>query len=402
MTENDILLKSVLSGTFFNAWKNDKQDMANINFKGLELYLTPKCNLNCKYCYVQRHMEDLYPENLTNPDTILKNLSMLLDWLIENDYKPKIDIFSGELFSQKLGFDALELIYEKYKGKDGIKQICIPTNFTFICSENLTEKVEMLIWKFASIGIKLILSCSVDGKYCEDNRPSNGNLVRDDAYYDRLFEFCKKYGFGFHPMIYAEHIESWIDNFNWFIEMFDKHGYDHYPLYLLEVRNEEWKESQMVKFGEFIQYLVKWCRDRNRDIYKGGFNILSAMMSKIGRGIGCSLQSMLYVRMGDLMIVPCHRTSYEGLEYGQFIADGQKITDIEARNVENCIVALSFEADTQPMCESCDIKEQCSHGCMGCQYETTGDMFIPNPNVCLLEHYKVEYFNKEHKNGKYN
>lgn len=399
MTENDILLKSVLQGTFFNAWKNDKQDLANVNFKGIELYLTTRCNLRCAYCYLQRHGKDLYPD--TDSKTILNNLSMLLDWLLENDYKPKIDIFSGELFSQKLGFDALELIYEKLQGSDGIKSICIPTNFTFLCSEKLTKKVEMLIWKFASIGIRLYLSASVDGKFCEDNRPANGKLLRDDEYYDRLFEFCKKYSYGFHPMIYSGHIENWIENFNWFIDMFEKHGYKNYPLYLLEVRNEEWAESQMVKFGEFIQYLTRWCLDRKRDIHKEGFNILSSMVSKIGRGIGCGLQSSLYVRMGDLMIVPCHRTSYEGLEFGQFITNGQRIVDIKAHNVENCITTLSFEADTIPMCESCAIKAQCSHGCLGCQYETVGDMFIPNPNVCLLENYKVEYFNKEYKYGKH-
>ncbi|MFA5208350.1 MAG: radical SAM protein [Candidatus Paceibacterota bacterium] len=398
MTENDILLKSVLQGTFFNAWKNDKQDLANVNFKGLEIYLTPNCNLRCKYCYLQNHKQDLYPEHLTDSKVILENLSMLLDWLIDNNYKPKIDIFSGELFSQKLGFDALELIHEKLKGS-GIKQICIPTNFTFICSEKLTERVENYIEKFKNIGIRLALSCSMDGKYCEDNRPANGEMIRDDDYYDRVFEFCKKYGYGFHPMIYSTYIENWIDNFSWFIEMFDKHGYTNYPLYLLEVRNEEWTEEQMAKFGEFVQYLVRWCRGKGRDVHKEGFNILGSMVSKIGRGIGCGLQSALYVRMGDLMIVPCHRTSYDGLEYGQFITDGGKITGINARNVENCIAALSFEADTLPMCETCFIKDQCSHGCMGCQYETVGDMFIPNPNVCKLEWYKVEYFNKEYKNG---
>jgi len=391
-TENTELLKSVLQGTFFNAWKTDKQDMANMNFKGLEMIIAPDCNLACKYCYLYKHKDGLYPRHLVNRETILNNASMLLDWFKKNDYRPKLDIFSGELFAQQVGFDILDLIYEKYRDVKGISFICVPTNFTFICSEETTARVEECIDRLESVGIRLVLSASIDGKYCEDNRPAKTGIVRDDAYYDKVFRFCKKHKFAFHPMIYSEHIDRWKDNFNWFIGMFEKHGFEGYPLYLLEVRNEEWTEGQMQGLYDFVQYLAGWVRDRRLDFHKNGFNILGSMINTIGRGIGCGIQASLYVRMGDLAIVPCHRTSYDGYHYGKFIAKNGAITDIEADNVENCITTYSFNADTLPMCETCAIKHHCSHGCMGCQLETVGDMFTPNPNVCKMEHYKVKAF----------
>ena len=39
----------------------------------IELYITPECNQKCTYCYLQKHMEDLYPKEIRNKEQILKN-----------------------------------------------------------------------------------------------------------------------------------------------------------------------------------------------------------------------------------------------------------------------------------------------------------------------------------------
>jgi len=49
---------------------------------------------------------------------------------------------------------------------------------------------------------------------------------------------------GFHPMIYSNKIEYWIDNFLWFQKMFYKYGINPFNVYLLEVRNVEWLPQQ--------------------------------------------------------------------------------------------------------------------------------------------------------------
>lgn len=411
--ENNELIKAFLNDTFFKEWRNPGR---NPNFRGLELQINAICNLDCKYCYYKNYGHELYPHNISNPETILKNLEITLNWLYENKFRPEFEIFTGELFVQKVGRHALNMIYDFYKDKDdNVKPpaIVIPTNYTFITDEELTNYAELMIEKFDKINIPFILSASFDGKLIEkDNRPYKKFInhpeldPRDDNYYDKVFEFNKKYGFGFHPMIYSNKIELWKDNFLWFQEMFEKHDIPWNNIYLLEVRNAEWNTDQIIEFGKFIEFLIEYSFDKvGKDKFKffeflfkyRGFNILSSAITTIGRGIGCSLQSLLYLRLGDMAIVPCHRTMYPGFEYARFKIENDKIVDIEAVNPELMISTIGFDAATQPYCEKCTIRELCSHGCLGAQLEVTGDMFTPIPTTCMMEHYKYYSMFKKYK-----
>lgn len=413
--ENSSLFKNFLDRTFFKQWKKDKNRDKN-NFDRLEIILSPDCNLGCKYCYIHKYKHKLYPKEIREKEKILNNLDMLLDWLIDNRYTPKIDLFSGDPLTQSIGLEALEIIYNKYHSveeKYRISSISIPTNYTFFLDEELTQKIKAMIKNFKSIGIDIVLSASFDGELIEkDNRPfipgkylDDGMIVkpekevRDDEYYSKLFEFNSEYKYGFHPMIYSNKIEMWKENFLWFQEQFKKYNIPFYNIYLLEVRNKEWNNDQIKEFGKFIEFLIKWTfslLDGNIEKYFNflfnlkGFNILSSPLNTIGRGLGCSLQAMLYVRLGDLSIVPCHRTMYEGYEYGTFETIDNTIVDIKCTNPELAIGVYSFEANTAPFCSTCILKHICSKGCLGSQLEETNDMFMPIPSVCKLEHYKIK------------
>lgn len=413
--ENKVLFNKFLCNTFLGNFR--KKGNRNENLDSIELIVSPVCNLACKYCYLTRYSKKLYKEDIRNKETILNNMFMVIDWLIENSYTPELEYFSGEALVQEVGLEGLDLLYEKYSkvsSENRIKLISLPTNYTFLLDDELTDRVVGYINKFTELNIGFWLSASVDGKYCESNRPilhkkigklSDGYIIkpevdlRDDAYYDKMFEFNKKYYMGFHPMVYSRKIESWIDNFLWFQENFKKYDIPPHSLYLLEVRNVEWNDWQTKKFSEFIEFIIKWTynnialgdRHNFKDFIfnKKGFNILSSPFNTIGRGLGCSLQSVLYVRMGDLAIVPCHRTMYDTFKYGQFIVEGNKITGIEGVNPELAVAVLSGDFKTSPWCESCLIKYNCSLGCLGSQFESNGDFFTPTPSVCKLEHAKV-------------
>ncbi|MEW6106196.1 MAG: hypothetical protein AB1563_07520 [Bacillota bacterium] len=405
--ENNRLLESFLERTFFRSWKRPR--VAD-NFDRLEIQVTGSCNLTCAYCYMSRHGEELYPAELRDEEVILKHLKAFLAWLAEKGYSPTgVDLFSGELFAQEIGFKVLETMFAHYASvqpESRPQAIVVPTNCTFLLSDDITARVEKYIADFASLGVHLSLSASVDGKYEESNRPGcEGawlvNAVgtsRDDDYYERLFEFNARHRFGFHPMVYSRGIERWQDNFLWFQDGFKRHGIPPEALYLLEVRNEEWSAGQVAEFAKFIRFLVEWTWEHvGRDVEamkefifrKRGFNILSAPFSRNLRGLGCALQSMLYVRLGDLAIVSCHRTMYRGMEAGRFLVRDGRITGIEANNVEFLIGELTFQGDAAPMCETCLIKPMCAKGCLGSQFESTGDFFSPIPTVCQLEHGKL-------------
>ncbi len=406
--ENNRLLESFLARTFFRSWK--KRPRVPDNFERLEIQVTASCNLACGYCYINRHGGGLYPVELRDNEMILRHLKALLSWLAERGYSPMgIDLFSGELFAQELGFEVLAAMLAHYAGVQPELRpqvIVVPTNCTFLLSSELTKRVEGYIAGFASLGVRLALSASVDGKYEEINRPGRKgpwladatSVARDDDYYESLFDFNRRHRFGFHPMIYSRGIERWRDNFLWFQDGFERHGIPPEMLYLLEVRNEEWTAGQVAEFARFMKFIVEWTWDHvGRDpeamrefiFRKRGFNILSAPFSRNARGFGCALQSMLYVRLGDLAIVPCHRTMYKGMEAGRFLVRDGRITGIEAGNVEFFIGELTCQGNAVPLCEVCLIKPMCAKGCLGSQYESTGDFLSPIPTVCQLEHGKL-------------
>jgi len=67
--------------------------------KSLELIISPKCNLGCKYCYIHKHKKHIFNEDIFNEELTLKNLTLILKWLEKNEFNPDLDIFSGELFA---------------------------------------------------------------------------------------------------------------------------------------------------------------------------------------------------------------------------------------------------------------------------------------------------------------
>lgn len=416
-TENNKLINSFLKRTFFRAWQNPEEKGLGVeNFQTVELWLNNKCNLACKYCYLNRYGNDLYSPELQDDKKVLKNLDIFLDWLIENKFAPRLELFGGEPLVQEVGLKGLEMILEKYKNiEKKPSAIIVPTNYTFLLSDKLTKRIESLLQKSRKIGIPISLSASFDGKYCEENRPFRGARPnqpgpRNDKYYQRAFAFSKKWKCGFHPMIYSEKIENWKDNFLWFQKNFKKHNIAWYNIYLLEIRNQEWTDEQILKFADFIDFLIKWtfknpCQNNpaafiDFSFRDKGYNILSTPLTTCGRGIGCSIQSCFHLRLGDLAWVPCHRTSYPPFVYAFLKVENNKIVGIKANNPELMVGIYSLEQKNSPQCEICLLKNLCSKGCLGSQFETTGDLFSPIPTVCQLEHAKISAMIKAYKDLK--
>lgn len=440
-TENDELMTAFLERTFYTRWRNPEGEHLQ-NFSGLEFMLNARCNLACKYCYLNRFGDQLFPEELNDDKAILRNTDALIKWIKENNFYPKIELFTGETFVQPVAFEVLRRIIDELGEPERERKVVIPTNFTFLLNEELTEKVEALIQRGLDNNVRLIFSASFDGKYCEGNRPFKSDVAsseqslgriwswkykglkdpRDDDYYDRAFAFAKKHSFGFHPMIYGDHIEDWKKNFLWFQENFKKTGHPWQYLYLLEIRNVEWSDKQLQDYMEFIKFLWRWsynqCGRNIKNLFnflfeKKGFNILSAPLTTVGRGLGCSIQASLQIRLGDLAFGPCHRTCYEHFLYGRFKVEsgiqevggytrkdgvvvddyvkdsGDKIVGVEAKNVELMIGIISMNSANWPYCESCLINPLCNKGCLGSQYEVTGDLFTPIPTVCRMYHAKM-------------
>jgi radical SAM protein with 4Fe4S-binding SPASM domain len=404
--QNNELIKNFLDRTFFNSWrswqerKTDK-GYALQNYTGFEFDLSDACELKCSYCYVVKFGDKYYPRpELKNPATVFKNAKIVMDWLWENQYRPKLELFGGDAFNQNVGFDIVEEALKRAEsGQPICTEIVVPTNMNFLFSENRTRLVEDFIERGGKIDCPLVVSASVDGIFMEDNRSFRSERVRDEIFYDKLFKFNKKYRMGFHPMIYSNNIEKWWDNFMWFQEKFKEYGFPPNSLYLLEVRNAEWTEEQSKHLYEFMRKLANWVGERLKKMDNPvhqlfhnhwAFNTLSSPFSTTGRGLGCSLQSGIYLRMGDLTAFPCHRLMYDYFKMFRFLTKEDKIVDIEAISPELHIATNASDGDNFPMCEQCVINSMCSHGCLGAQFENTGDMFVPIPSACRMEFYRIK------------
>jgi len=387
------LLDNSLERTFYKSWKGER--CGGIDFwPALELIINGKCDQKCSYCYITNYGKDLFPAGSQEDQKILDNTVMIMEWLKRNNLKPRIDLFSAEIFSQEIGFQVLDLIYQL--GWEGM-YVGIPSNFNFLFDEEKTNRVLSTHKKFFSNNKKLYLSCSVDGKYMEDNRPIRDGKLRDDSFYKKLFSTYRILKQGYHPMLYSEGIENCKDNFLWFQDNFIKYDIPYPNLYLLEVRNKEWTIEQSRQLGEFIEFLVEWLQDKAGSdeglidaIFKDrAFNILSSVLLTNGRGMSCSVQATQVVRLGDLSIYPCHRTMYPSFKLAQMKVVDSKITGIESVNYPLYLATKFADLRNFPYCVACDIKEFCVGGCYGAQYETTGDLFTPIPTVCIMEHAKT-------------
>lgn len=418
--ENDILFKSFLNNYFFRHWTREgsqRDPFIGSYERGLEVFPTDSCNLACSYCYLKNFGDELfYNKHSKKPENALKNLSLLLGWLKEKDYVPdKLEVFSGDLFSLSYWEEYFQIIYDwldsierkeefwPWKNK-GYFLIMMPTNASFVADDDKAKKVENWIEKFKQVGVRLGLSLSFDGKVIDEiSRPyKNEKKHYTNEFYDKVFLFARKHKCGMHPMLSSKNVHYWIENFKWFESMFEKHGGTKKDalesIFVLEVRNPDWTKKDLEALMEFTEWTVDHAFNEiyNQDpaatfeglVQKSSLQYIRSPFGYTARGMMCSIQSDFFVR-GDLTFGNCHRLGQEGYEGGQFIVEGDKITDIDSINPELYMTVKTFNFREGPLCSNCPIRYICTGYCIGANYEMNGEYFAPIPTVCELEHVKA-------------
>ena len=435
--EQNELLYSLIYNNYYKYWSGKEKINSEFiyDIPSLELQITPVCNKSCEYCYLVKYGDELYPKEIRNQDVILNNISILLDYYKFKGFKlPRVDLFSGEIWHTDFGLKVLTTILAKIKLGLNIKQIIIPSNFSFINYDDKIKQIEWLIEEFKKEECNLIFSASIDGKFSENMvRPFNNKNTLTDEYYDKLFKFCKKHNYGLHPMLSAYGIDYFKKNFTWFKDKINEYNlYDkskpidiYNTIMFLEVRNNDWTEEKLYKYIDCLNYMLDYDIDTIWTKEKDGLEYLAARLSKIKysdirefkylnyinylsddtNGLpGCTVTYTLMIRTGDLSIVPCHRTSYQKFIYGKYKVENNKIIGIEAQNpiLANRIWNQKMKAN--PFCDSCYLYKYCLKGCYGSQYETTGDLFYPIESCCDLFKIRVLYlyYKKEQLLKKYN
>ena len=420
--EDDLLLKSQIENFFlkilripWNVYKENCDSSLDKQIQ-VEFIITSECNLKCEYCYLHGYQDQLIPKDCRDHNKIISNLHKFMQYWIREDFDCNLDIFSGEIWQTDFGCKILEIISDYIINKGAkVRNITIPSNCSFIMYPEAKERLQKVIDSLKQHGSQLVFSASVDGQVMEDisRVPANKkNIGKKDkmGFYDDLFEFVYKNNFGFHPMLSAYTVEKQKSSLDWWKMMFKKYSpnwkFDFIRLMMLEVRNDDWTDEKIEAFKEFQKYkvdiLLNECFDGDVGEFMNTFlrmnelsthiNYSTLFMLQNDCSMGCSMARSLCVRLGDLAIVPCHRMGYEKFVYGHFLTDNEgNITgDLKANNVQMCAICnYSKLRNIMYGCAQCKIKRFCIRGCMGSQYENTGDPLSCIESVCKFEKAKI-------------
>ena len=421
----ELTLDSLLSIYSLDKTREKEFDVFGGRPLTLEFFITPQCNQHCDYCYLVKNGNKLYPKEIRDNKTILNNLKAYLDYLIEVKHIttiPRIDLFSGEIWGWPLGNQVLDILLDYVENKNlKIIDIVIPSNCSFCMHPELVNIIEMYIQEFDLNQVNLLFSCSIDGFLLDPiSRPLNKGK-KDLEYYKPIIDFCKKHNYGYHPMIAAENIENQIENYNLWIEYLKTEYPDTCHLQLghimqLEVRDDVWTDEKIKHYLRWLNHLINVDYDfffqSNINNFRGfvfNFEKSDEIAPNFGKSYvpyvtykanpypSCSLGSSIIIRLGDLSVIPCHRTCYEKFNFGKYIVEDGKITGLEANNIPLMNATYYTGMFSKPKCDTCFWNLHCIKGCWGAQYEANGELFYPCETVCNLEIAKIIFLYEKYK-----
>ena len=398
--ENDKLLFTHLDRYYFQQFQKPG------GTRMIELIVKGFCPSQCEYCYLQKHLKDLYPPVIDKNDKILENLKLFLKWYGESNFCCPIELFSGRLFqSDGFGLIVLDTIFDYFKNLPEDKRpnsIIIPDDFQFLLDDKLTQEIEDRMDKFImDLNMPILFSISVDGFYCDEHR--FGKRTQD--FYDKVFYFMYKYDIISHNMISAENVRDWNKgNYQWWIDHMGKNAFGMHNS-SLETREDHWNKESILEFVKLLNDSIEFEFQQDHDkanLYRKllcannhplrNFNCAEREFEGNDpwpRGVACALQDALHIRLGDLAIVPCHRTAYPQFVAGNFIVKDDRLDRISAKNTAILIATHAWKEAMSPKCHQCEFAGYCGGPCFGANFEGTGDLFYTPDSVCLMEKVRI-------------
>jgi len=195
--ENNEVLEKIIDMNFYENFRKETYEQTA---EYLELNITATCNQKCEYCYLTKYGDNIYPVELRDEKTILRNTKMLVSYFMKHGMTPRrVDLFSGEIWGTPFSNKFFDILLNAVKSGWCIEEIMIPSNMSFILNDKKRTYVEKYIDDFKKYGVTISFSASVDGLILESKTrsfkdESKNNIRTNKDFYDKLFAWCKKYG----------------------------------------------------------------------------------------------------------------------------------------------------------------------------------------------------------------
>lgn len=305
----------------------------------VELAITDRCNLGCKYCYVKNR------NKVMTLETINKVIPKLHEYVKQSgQQKYSISYFGGEPL---MNFDLIKEAYEIFNADEMCQEQCIISNGSLLNKE---------IYSWLKIH-KIGFSWSFDGKNSNISRPllpikENKGVKNILSVYENIRdEILDISGHGVHAMIYPENLDDIVENFEYLINDWNiQHiGYS-------LVRDDIWTSEDVIKFSKLAKTLrIKYVEHlkRHENISCDLFD--HCLIDNYSALKGVKLTQMCFAGVQGCGVSP------SGEFYGcqRFATQNQfKLSDYNIKDIEK-----NMTLSRNKTCLKCNIKNFCHSMC---------------------------------------
>lgn len=331
----------------------------------IELAITDRCNLGCKYCYVKNR------NNTMTKDTLLRCIPKIHQYMQTfKDDTYSISYFGGEPL---MNFDLIKFAYEIFSRDPKCKYQTIISNGTLV-------NYEIYSWiKSHNIGF----SWSFDGLNSNSSRPLLPIKENNDI--KNVIDIFKRYkkelldisGYSAHVMIYPENVQDVCKNFEYLLSEWDLKN-----IGFTLVRDDVWNNSSI----NILKSEIKKLRLLYTKILKNNLTnnisigLFDNWINEIYLGLkGLKFTNMCFAGCNGLGISP------DGEVYGcqRFASNKQfKLSEYDLGNIAKNVNQESYEK-----CKSCDIRKFCRSLC---KYSIIKNNNTPIDSLCEINHFMVQ------------
>lgn len=315
----------------------------------LQLHMTNKCNLKCKYCYINQDEEVLTFESLKKQMNCVENLSVMTDVQFSGEYN--VTYFGGEPL---LEINKIILFDEWMKNNYNIKFSFLQTNALL-----LNEEIKNIL-KLHHINIGI----SCDGE-CDNNHSNFEQLVKNNIVPVQA------------KAMISNHNPSIMKVVNYFYKLAMENDCDDLYMDISFVKDDVWNENNLIVIKKELlklkEFLIFHYKNYHRWIRIGFVERVLDNIVSGKRNFVCFAGKNGFSLTPSGIIYPCSRF---------YTNDYYRLCDSNENKYyhDNIKFVAEHNITINDKCNQCKINKFCNQGCLYVQYKN-GDIV---DGYCLL------------------